>query len=58
MGDKDLWATRNSRSSEIIARARGVDMQDVGTARIRPPIKPVTLAELAAMDEDDGGPLV
>lgn len=35
--------------SEIIARARGVQMQDVGYFRIRPPIKPVTLGELAAM---------
>ncbi len=35
--------------SEIIARARGADVQDVGYFRIRPPIKPVTLAELAAM---------
>ncbi len=40
-----------STVSEIIARARGVDMQEVGAYRIRPPIKPVTLAEMAAMDE-------
>ncbi len=40
--------------SEIMARTRGVGVQDVGAYRVRPPIKPVTLAELAAMDEDDG----
>ncbi len=42
--------------SEVIARARGAGMEEVGHYRIRPPIKPVTLAELAAMDPDDTGP--
>lgn len=37
--------------SEIIARTRGVGVEEVGYYRIRPPIKPVTLAELAAMED-------
>lgn len=36
--------------SEIIASARGVPVTDIGYYRIRPPIKPVTLGELAAFD--------
>ena len=35
--------------SELIAKARGEAVEDVGYYRIRPPIKPVTLGELAAM---------
>lgn len=37
--------------SEIIADARGVGMDDVGYYRIRPPVKPVTLAEIATLDD-------
>ena len=37
--------------AEIIADARGVSTADVGYYRIRPPIKPVTLEELAAFGE-------
>ena len=33
--------------SETIAQARGVSPVEVGYYRIRPPIKPITLAELA-----------
>jgi len=42
--------------SEIIAEARGVEPDEVGYYRIRPPIKPVTLGELATMEsvEDTG----
>ncbi len=36
--------------SEIIAAERGVPVEEVGYYRIRPPIKPVTLGELAAME--------
>ncbi len=36
--------------SEVIAAARGVAVQDVGHLRIRPPIKPVGLHELASME--------
>lgn len=39
--------------SEVIAQARGVSTAEVGYYRIRPPIKPVTLGELAAMDDFD-----
>lgn len=39
--------------SEIIAKERSVSMQEVGYYRIRPPIKPIMLAELAALPEDN-----
>jgi thioredoxin reductase len=35
---------------ELIARTRGVPVGEVGYYRIRPPIKPVTLGDLAALD--------
>lgn len=38
--------------TEVIAQARGVSPAEVGYYRIRPPIKPITLAELAATRED------
>ena len=38
--------------SALIAEARGVAMDEVGYLRIRPPLKPVTLGELAAMAPD------
>jgi NADPH-dependent 2,4-dienoyl-CoA reductase/sulfur reductase-like enzyme len=48
--------------SGIIAARRGVPIDEVGYYRIRPPLKPVTLGELAAMDvpgdmadDDDDG---
>lgn len=42
--------------SGIIAARRGVPVDEVGYYRIRPPLKPVTLGELAAMDAvDDEG---
>ena len=37
--------------SELIADQRGVAIADVGYYRIRPPIKPITIAELASMDD-------
>jgi len=37
--------------AEIIASERGESVRDVGYYRIRPPIKPVTLGELAAFDD-------
>jgi NADPH-dependent 2,4-dienoyl-CoA reductase/sulfur reductase-like enzyme len=33
--------------TEVIAKARGVSASEVGYYRIRPPIKPITLGELA-----------
>jgi len=38
--------------SELIADQRGVPVADVGYYRIRPPIKPVTIAELASLHDD------
>jgi NADPH-dependent 2,4-dienoyl-CoA reductase/sulfur reductase-like enzyme len=35
--------------TELIADARGLPPRDVGYYRLRPPVKPVTVAELAAM---------
>ena len=39
--------------TELIARARGVPPQEVGYYRLRPPVKPITLAELAALPKDE-----
>ena len=39
--------------SNIIAAKRKVPMDEVGYYRIRPPLKPITLGELASMDLDD-----
>ena len=39
--------------TELIAEARGVSRASVGHFRSRPPVKPVTLAELAALPKND-----
>lgn len=39
--------------TEIIAEARGVTPAEVGYFRIRPPVKPITLAELANLPQDE-----
>jgi hypothetical protein len=39
--------------TEIIAQARGVTPAEVGYYRIRPPIKPLTLGELASEAPQD-----
>lgn len=39
--------------TELIAQARGVPPQQVGYYRIRPPVKPITVAELAALPKTD-----
>lgn len=41
--------------TEVIAAARDRDPGEVGYYRIRPPLKPLTLAELAALDEEEEG---
>jgi NADPH-dependent 2,4-dienoyl-CoA reductase/sulfur reductase-like enzyme len=41
--------------SAVIAARRGVSIDEVGYFRIRPPLKPITLGELAAMDLPDKG---
>ena len=35
--------------SELIAQARGVEPGEVGYYRLRPPVKPITLKELAGL---------
>jgi octopine oxidase subunit A len=39
--------------SELIARARGVSPDEVGYYRLRPPVKPITLAELASLPQTE-----
>ena len=39
--------------TELMAAERGVSPQDVGYYRLRPPIKPVTVAELAALPQTE-----
>ncbi len=39
--------------TELMATARGVPAQEVGYYRLRPPVKPITLAELAALPKDE-----
>jgi len=42
-------------AAEIIARTRSIDIAEVGTFNVRPPLKPVSLGELAALAETAGG---
>ncbi len=39
--------------TELIARARGASPEEVGYYRLRPPIKPITVAELAALPQTE-----
>jgi thioredoxin reductase/bacterioferritin-associated ferredoxin len=39
--------------TELIAQARGVPAQEVGYYRLRPPVKPITLAELAGLPKNE-----
>jgi hypothetical protein len=39
--------------SELIAQARGVSPDAVGYYRLRPPVKPIPLKELAAMPQTE-----
>lgn len=39
--------------TELIADARGLPPSEIGYYRLRPPVKPVTLAEFAAMDKPE-----
>jgi NADPH-dependent 2,4-dienoyl-CoA reductase/sulfur reductase-like enzyme len=39
--------------TELIAQARGVSPDEVGYYRLRPPVKPIALKELAAMPQDE-----
>ncbi|MDP7651103.1 MAG: FAD-dependent oxidoreductase [Rhodospirillales bacterium] len=40
---------------ELMAECRGVDVSEIGYYRIRPPVKPVTVGELATLEEIDAG---
>ena len=39
--------------TELIAQARGVNPQEVGYYRLRPPVKPITLGELASLPKNE-----
>jgi NADPH-dependent 2,4-dienoyl-CoA reductase/sulfur reductase-like enzyme len=39
--------------TELMAKARGVGPEEIGYFRLRPPVKPITLAELAALPTDE-----
>jgi NADPH-dependent 2,4-dienoyl-CoA reductase/sulfur reductase-like enzyme len=39
--------------SEIMAETRGVPMAEIGTYRLRPPFKPITVAEIAALPQTE-----
>ena len=39
--------------TELIAKARGVEPGDIGYYRIRPPVKPITVGELAALPKSE-----
>jgi NADPH-dependent 2,4-dienoyl-CoA reductase/sulfur reductase-like enzyme len=39
--------------TELMARARGVSAPEIGYYRLRPPVKPITLAELAHLPKTD-----
>jgi hypothetical protein len=39
--------------SEIMAEARGVPIAEIGTYRLRPPFKPITVAEVAALPQTE-----
>lgn len=39
--------------TELMADARGITAQEVGYYRLRPPVKPITVAELAALPKTD-----
>lgn len=41
--------------SNILAETQGRTVEDVGFYRIRPPLKPLTLGELASLGDDDKG---
>jgi hypothetical protein len=39
--------------TELMAEARGVTPEEIGYYRLRPPVKPITLAELAGLPTND-----
>ena len=49
---KTLGANLGTTVTALLAEATGQTPDETGHYRIRPPLKPVTLGELAAMDAD------
>jgi hypothetical protein len=43
----------NLTVTELMAKAHGRSPAEIGTYRLRPPIKPITLAELASLPTSD-----
>jgi hypothetical protein len=39
--------------TELLAQARGVSPEEIGYYRLRPPVKPVTLGELAGLPTNE-----
>jgi hypothetical protein len=39
--------------TELMAEARGKTPEEIGYYRLRPPVKPITLAELAALPKTE-----
>jgi len=39
--------------TELIAQARGINPQEIGYYRLRPPVKPITLGELASLPKNE-----
>jgi hypothetical protein len=51
LANRSIWSV-----AEILADRLQVSPQTVGQTRIRPPIKPVTLEQLASMQSSGSGP--
>ena len=39
--------------TELMAEARGLPCAEIGYYRLRPPVKPITLAEIASLPTDE-----
>ena len=39
--------------TELMAETRGVPMAEIGTYRLRPPFKPITVAEIASLPQTE-----
>ena len=39
--------------TELMAQARGLTPQEIGYYRLRPPVKPITLGEIAGLPTND-----
>lgn len=52
MGPRQGWLC-GLTVTELIAETRGVLQQEVGYYRIRPPVKPITVGDLASLEIPD-----